>query len=247
MKLRTRASIGLGALAIGLGGIAAVGATTATATQAASQAEVSGIVAAVNLWTTQTQGYSFNEYTVGNIAVSSVNPTYARAQILPVSAYRNSVPQQWVVLQGSGSTWTVVDNGQNFCDNVSSVPSNVLNDLFPNGQQCGPTSNKATLATQTNGGYKLVLQAQRGTGSANRFGTAYLQQWTTNGYKITERRVGPVNGFGWSVITQKGNSYLTLNSQNQWALVQLYQSPGTLYSVYPFKVTAFGLTPTNYR
>ena len=37
MKLRTRASIGLGALAIGLGGIAAVGATTATATQAASR------------------------------------------------------------------------------------------------------------------------------------------------------------------------------------------------------------------
>lgn len=246
MSIRTRASIGLGAIAIGLGGIAAI-ASPAVATQAASQTEINGIVAATNAWTTQTQGYTYSEYTVGNIAVSSVNPSYARAQIIPIPAYRNQISTQWVLLYGYGSQWTVVDGGQNFCDNVSNVPQAVVNDLFPSGQQCGPTSNKYTLARQTNGGYTLTLQAQRGTGSANKFATVYLQQTTTSGIKVTERKVGPTNGYGWSVITQKNNAYLTFNAQNQWALVQVYQSPGTLYSVFPFKVTAFGLAPTNYR
>jgi hypothetical protein len=91
----------------------------------------------------------------------------------------------------------------------------------------------------------LTLQAQRGTGSNNKFGTVYLQQATTGGIKVTERKVGGTNAYTWSVITQKNNSYLTFNAQNQWALVQLYQSPSTLYAVHPFKVTAFGLTPTN--
>ena len=246
MSIRTRASIGLGAIAIGLGGIAAI-ASPAVATQAATQTEVNGIVAATNAWTTQTQGYTYAQYSVGNIAVSSVNTSYARAQIIPTAAYRNQIPTQWVLLYGSGSQWSVVDGGQNFCDNVGNVPPAVVNDLFPTGQQCGPTSNKYTLAKQSQGGYTLTLQAQRGTGSANKFGTVYLQQATAGGIKVTERKVGPTNGFTWSVVTQKNNSYLTFNAQNQWALVQLYQSPGTLYAVYPFKVTAFGLTPTNYR
>ena len=244
MSIRARVTIGLGAVAIGLGGIAAV-ASPAMATQAATQTETSGIVAATNAWTTQTQGYTYSEYSVGNIAVSSVNTSYARAQILPLAAYKNQIPTQWVMLYGSSSQWTVVDGGQNFCDNVSNVPTAVVNDLFPGGQQCGPTSNKYTLAKQTNGGYTLTLQAQRGTGSKNKFGTVYLQQATTGGIKLTERKVGGTDAYTWSVITQKNNSYLTFNAQNQWALVQLYQSPSTLYAVYPFKVTAFGLTPTN--
>ncbi len=243
MILRARASMGLGAIAIGLGGIAVV-ASPAVATQAASPTAVSGIVQAVNAWTAQTQGYAYTEYSVGNIAESSVNPSYARAQIIPLAAYRSQIPMQWTILYGADSQWTVVDGGTNFCDNVGTVPSAVVNDLFPSGQQCGPTSNKYTMAKQSNGGYTLTLQAQRGTGSKSKWATVYLQQSSASGIKVTERRLGPVNGYWWSVVTATGNSYLTLNAQNQWALAQVYQSPSTLYSVFPFKVTAFGLTPS---
>ena len=245
MTLRTRASIGLGAIAVGLGAIAV--ASPAVATQAGSPAEVTGIVAAVNAWTSQTQGYTFTEYSVGNIAVSSVNPSYARAQIIPTAQYRSQISTQWVILYGAGSQWTVVDGGVNFCDNVGGVPAGVVNDLFPTGQQCGPTSNKYTIASASNGGYSFRLQAQRGTGSKNKWASVYVQLNTSSGIKVTERRVGPVNGYAWSVITQKGSGYVTLNAQNQWALAQVYQSPGTLYDVFPFRVTAFGLSPTNYN
>ena len=85
MSIRTRVTIGLGAVAIGLGGIAAV-ASPAMATQAATQTETNGIVAATNAWTTQTQGYTYSEYSVGNIAVSSVNTgTAACRMISPLS------------------------------------------------------------------------------------------------------------------------------------------------------------------
>jgi hypothetical protein len=120
MSIRTRMTVGLGAVAIGLGGIAAI-ASPAVATQAATQTEINGIVAATNAWTTQTQGYTYSEYTVGNIAVSSVNTSYARAQILPLAAYKNQISTQWVLLYGAGSQWTVVDGGQNFCDNVGMI------------------------------------------------------------------------------------------------------------------------------
>ena len=59
---RFRTLLAAGAL-ISLGGIA-LGASQATAVMAANQTQINGIVNAVNAWTTQTQGYTYADYTV---------------------------------------------------------------------------------------------------------------------------------------------------------------------------------------
>jgi hypothetical protein len=241
MTLRSR--IALGALIVGTGALA-LGATSATATMAANQTQINGIVSGVNYWTTQTQGYTYSEYTVQNIAISSVNPSFARAQIQPTAKYQGIVPQQWTILAGAGSQWTVVDGGVNFCDNVDSIPPAVITDLFPGGPQCAPTSTKATIASAPSGLYRLVVTAQRRSKTSNQ-ASVFVALQQTNGIKVTERRVGSVNGWQWSVVTKPGSAYATLNMTNQWGAAQVLRSASSLYSVYGFRASAFGLTPAS--
>ncbi len=241
MTLRSR--IALGAVIIGTGALA-LGATSAQATMAANQTQINGIVNAVNFWTTQTQGYTFSEYTVQNIAISSVNPSFSRAQIQPTAKFQGIVPQQWTILTGAGSQWTVVDGGVNFCDNVGSIPPAVISDLFPGGPQCAPTSTKATIASAPSGMYRLVVTAQRRSKTSNQ-ASVFVALQQTNGIKVTERRVGSVNGWQWSVVTKPGSAYATLNMTNQWGSAQVLRSASSLYSVYGFRASAFGLTPAN--
>ncbi len=238
--IRIRTLVAAGAV-IALGGIT-VGASSATATMAANQTQINGIVAAVNYWTTQTQGYTYSDYTVQNIAISSVNTSYARAQIQPTARYQGIIPQQWTVLTGAGSNWTVIDGGVNFCDNVNSIPPAVENDLFPGGAQCAPTSTKATIASSSNGLYRLVVQAQRKSKTSNQ-ASVYVSLQQTNGVKVTERRLGGTNGWSWSTVTKPGSAYATLNMTNQWGSVQVLKSASSLYSVYGFRASSFGLTP----
>lgn len=241
MTLRSR--IALGAVIIGTGALA-LGATSAQATMAANQTQINGIVNAVNFWTTQTQGYTFSEYTVQNIAISSVNTSFSRAQIQPTAKFQGIVPQQWTILTGAGSQWTVVDGGVNFCDNVGSIPPAVISDLFPGGPQCAPTSTKATIASAPSGMYRLVVTAQRRSKTSNQ-ASVFVALQQTNGIKVTERRVGSVNGWQWSVVTKPGSAYATLNMTNQWGSAQVLRSASSLYSVYGFRASAFGLTPAN--
>lgn len=241
MTLRSR--IALGAVIIGTGALA-LGATSAQAVMAANQTQINGIVNGVNYWTTQTQGYTYSAYTVQNIALSSVNPSFARAQIQPTAKYQGIVPQQWTILAGAGSQWTVVDGGVNFCDNVGSIPPAVISDLFPGGPQCAPTSTKATLASAPSGLYRLVITAQRRNKTSNQ-ASVFVALQQTNGIKVTERRVGSVNGWQWSVVTKPGSAYATLNMTNQWGSAQVLRSASALYSVYGFRASSFGLTPAN--
>ncbi len=239
--IRMRTILAAGAV-IALGGVSVV-ASQATAVMAANQTQINGIVAAVNYWTTQTQNYTFSSYVVRNIGISSVNPLFARAQIQPNAAGRRAgVPQQWTILTGSGSQWTVIDGGVNFCDNVGSIPAAVVNDLFPGGAQCAPTSTKATIASAPGGMYRLVVSAQRRNKTSNQ-ASVFVSLQQTNGVKVTERRVGPVNGWKWSVVTKPGSAYATLNMTNQWGSAQVLRSANALYSVYGFRASAFGLTP----
>lgn len=237
---RIRTLVAAGAVIV-LGGVA-VGASSATATMAANQTQINGIVAAVNYWTTQTQGYTYSDYTVQNIAISSVNTAFARAQIQPTSRYQGIIPQQWTVLTGAGSNWTVVDGGANFCDNVNSIPPAVENDLFPGGAQCAPTSTKATIASSSNGLYRLVVQAQRRNKTSNQ-ASVYVSLQQTNGVKVTERLVGGSNSWSWATVTKPGSAYATLNMTNQWGSVQVLKSATALYSVYGFRASSFGLSP----
>jgi hypothetical protein len=237
---RMRTILAAGAV-IALGGVSVV-ASQATSVMAANQTQINGIVAAVNYWTTQTQGYTFADYTVQNIAISSVNPSFARAQIRPTTRYVGIIPAQWTVLTGAGSSWTVVDGGVNFCDNVNSIPPAVENDLFPGGAQCAPTSTKATIASANSGLYRLVVSAQRRNKTSNQ-ASIYVSLQQTNGVKVTERKVGATNGWKWSVVTKPGSAYATLNMTNQWGAAQVLKSSTSLYSVYGFRASAFGLTP----
>jgi hypothetical protein len=241
MTLRTR--IAAGALIVGTGALA-ISASSAQAAMAASQTQITGIVNGVNYWTTQTQGYTYSEYTVQNIAISSVNTSFARAQIQPTAKFQGIVPQQWTILTGAGAQWTVVDGGVNFCDNVDSIPPAVIADLFPGGPQCAPTSTKATLASAPSGLYRLVVTAQRRSKTSNQ-ASVFVSLQQTNGIKVTERRVGSVNGWQWSVVTKPGSAYATLNMTNQWGSAQVLRSAQALYGVYGFRASAFGLTPAN--
>ncbi|MBM3664863.1 MAG: hypothetical protein FJW92_03600 [Actinobacteria bacterium] len=223
-------------------GCIAFGVSQATAAMAATQAQINGIVNAVNAWTTQTQGYTYADYTVQNIAVSSVNPAFARAQIVPTAKYVGVIPAQWTVLTGAGSNWTVVDGGVNFCDNVGSIPPSVVSDLFPGGAQCAPTSTNATIASASNGLYRLVISAQRRSKTSNQ-ASVYVSLQQTNGVKVTERRLGANNGWRWSTVTKPGSAYATLNMTNQWGSAQVLKSANALFSVYGFRASSFGLTP----
>jgi hypothetical protein len=238
---RFRTLLAAGAL-VSLGGIA-FAASSGQAVMAATQTQINGIVNAVNFWTTQTQGYTYADYTVQNIAISSVNTSYARAQIVPTSKYAGIIPAQWTVLTGAGASWTVVDGGVNFCDNVGSIPPAVENDLFPGGAQCAPTSTKATIASASNGLYRLVVQAQRRSKTSNQ-ASVYVSLQQTNGVKVTERLLGASNSWSWSVVTKPGSAYATLNMTNQWGSVQVLKSANALYSVYGFRSSSFGLTPS---
>lgn len=229
-------AVALGSLAIGV----AVAAVPAVATQSATAVEVTGIVQGVNAWTTATQGYSYAEYLVNSIRVSSVNPAFAAAQIAPVAAYAGRIPVQQVLLTGTGSQWTVVDAGSNLCDNVNVATAAVVNDLFRQG--CPATSTRAILATQVNGGYKATLTAQRKGAQADvhvKVQTFAAGQWVN----LTERRLGRLNGFTWSAVTRSGGGYLTVNGLNHWLSAQVYKSPQVLYSVFGFNLTPLGLTP----
>lgn len=237
---RMRTILAAGAV-IALGGVS-FAAAQATAAMAATQTQINGIVNAVNYWTTQTQGYTYSAYLVQNIAISSVNPAYARAQIQPTARYVGIVPQQWTVLTSAGSQWTVIDGGVNFCDNVGSIPPAVISDLFPGGPQCAPTSTKATIATTSNGLYRLVIQAQRQSPRSSK-ASVFVQLQQSNGVKVTERRIGATNGWTWGVVTKPGSAYATLNMANQWGSAQVLKSANALYSAYGFRASPFGLTP----
>lgn len=238
---RIRTLIAAGAV-LALGGVAVVGASSASAAMAANQTQINGIVNAVNYWTTQTQGYTYADYTVQNIAISSVNQSYARAQIQPTAKYQGIIPQQWTILTGTGSQWTVVDGGVNFCDNVGSIPPAVINDLFPGGAQCAPTSTKATIASAPNGLYRLVVTAQRRSKTSNQ-ASVFVSLQESDGTKVTERRVGATNGWQWSVVTKPGSAYATLNMTNQWGSAQILKSGTSPYAMYGFRASQFGLTP----
>lgn len=228
--------------ALALGGVAGMGASSASAVMAANQAQINGIVNAVNAWTTQTQGYTFADYTVQNIAISSVNPAFARAQIVPTAGNAGIIPAQWTVLTGSGSQWTVVDGGVNFCDNVGSVPPAVTSDLFPGGPRCAPTSTRATIASAPSGLYRLVITAQRRNRTSNQ-ASVFVTLQHTNGVRVTERRLGATNGWNWTRVTRPGSAYATLNMTNQWGSAQVLRSASALYGVYGFRASPFGLTP----
>lgn len=236
MSIGARLSIALGSLVIG----ALVAAVPAMATQSATTVEVTGIVQGVNAWTTATQGYSYAEYSVNSVRVSSVNPAFAAVQIAPVPAYAGRIPVQQVLLTGAGSQWTVVDAGSDLCDNVNVATSAVVNDLFRQG--CPARSSQATLATQINGGYKATLIAQRKGQQADvhvKVQTLAAGQWVN----LTERRLGGLNGFTWSAVTRSGGGYLTVNGLNHWLSAQVYKSPQVLYSIFGFNLTPLGLTP----
>lgn len=237
---RFRILLAAGAMASVAG--VAVTASPAAAVMAANPTQINGIVEGVNAWTTQTQNYTYSDYTVQNIAISSVNPAFARAQIVPVTAYAGIIPSQWVVLTGAGPNWTVVDGGVNFCDNVATIPPAVENDLFPGGAQCAPTSTKATIASAPSGLYRLVVQAQRASKTSNQ-ASVYVILQQINGIKVTERRVGAANGWRWNQVIMPGSAYATLNMTNQWGSVQVLKSGTALYGVYGYRATVFGLSP----
>jgi hypothetical protein len=244
MSIRTRIAATCAVAVTAAAGVAIIGASSGTAVMAANQTQINGIVSAVNYWTSQTQGYTYSAYTVQNIAISSVNQAYARAQIQPTAKYTGLIPAQWTVLTGAGPNWTVVDGGVNFCDNVGSIPAPVVNDLFPGGAPCASTSTKKTLASSPSGLYRLVVTAQRRNKTSNQ-ASVFVSLQQTNGVKVTERRVGPVNGWQWAVVTKPGSAYATLNMTNQWGSVQVLRNATALYNVYGFRASAFGLTPAN--
>jgi hypothetical protein len=226
-----------------LAGVAVALAATgpALATQPATQTEIDGIVNGINQFTTA-QGYTFSGYQVNTIRVSSVDPTYAAANLTPNARYRGPVPVPQMLLTGSGSTWRVIDQGQNFCDGIGPVA--VVKDLF--NQSCGggntPTGGKAVLATATQGVTRVQLVAQRGTGNT---ATVYLdlQRRFSGGFqRVTERRLGRAGGFTWQTVTGPQGGTLFLNTTLGYTSAQVLRNATSYYQFFPFRV-GLGFTP----
>ena len=230
-----RALAGAGALALALGA-----AGPALATQPASQTEIDGIVNGINTFTTA-QGYTFSGYLVQQIRVSSVDPTYAAAQIVPRANYRGPLPAPAMELTGSGSSWQVIDQGQDFCD--GSAPAAVVKDLF--GQTCGgnpPSGSKQILATSTSGVTRVQLTAQRASGNTASVYIALWRRFNGGFQRVAERRLGKAGGYAWQTVTGPGGGFVTLNATLGYTSAQVLRNATSYYQFFPFRL-GLGFTP----
>ena len=104
----------------------AMGTGIAQAQRAPTRAESAAIVKAVKT-SRLTRGVPSSRYDVKKIRVSTVNGSFAAADVVPKPAFRGQVQQAPVVLRRRNRHWTVIDIGGAFgCPGASKA---VLRDL----------------------------------------------------------------------------------------------------------------------
>jgi len=237
----------IGASVVAACALAAVAASPAAAARPATQAEIDGIVEAVNDYTSA-RGYTDSRYVVDGISVStaSTSPLYAAAKVDPLPRFRRTTPDPELLLRKpatAGAPWRVIDAGDRFCSDRR-VPAAVIRDLF--SQICASGGNTGggltkTLASKRVGPLRAVLSATQGPRRGKTVPASVYLTIYRNGVEIGQPRLGATNSFVWSQLRRSRSGFVDINPSVGYVGAQVLRNPVSLYRAYQFKVTSGGL------
>ena len=184
--------------------------SAATATRPSTQAEIDGILAAVQrsplLAKIPGRPFIVTQITV---STASTSPLYASGVVSPRKvAGRRRPAIDLLFRQNADGTWALLDFGDNFCGDAQ-VPGPVLQDLF--GTSCGGSGG----GSQPGVGYRVLGTAVAGPSTieahcrawrASRWGPAGQRflEVAVNRKVVVQQTVGRVLGFNWNLLDRPG-------------------------------------------
>jgi hypothetical protein len=182
----------------------------ATATRPSTQAEIDGILAAVQRspLLSKIPGRPFIVTQI-TVSTASASPLYASGVVTPRKvAGRLRAPVDLLFRQNADGTWTLLDFGDNFCGDAQ-VPGPVLQDLF--GTTCGgsgggsqPGTGFRVLGTAVAGPSTVKLLAVRGAPRGGVQPASVFLEVAVSGKIVVQQTVGRVLGFNWNLLNRPG-------------------------------------------
>ena len=182
----------------------------ATATRPSTQAEIDGILAAVQRspLLSKIPGRPFIVTQI-TVSTASASPLYASGVVTPRKvAGRLRAPVDLLFRQNADGTWTLLDFGDNFCGDAQ-VPGPVLQDLF--GTTCGgsgggsqPGTGFKVLGTAVAGPSTVKLIAVRGAPRGGVQPASVFLEVAVSRKVIVQQTVGRVLGFNWNLLNRPG-------------------------------------------
>ncbi|HSI31302.1 MAG TPA: hypothetical protein VK951_08225 [Miltoncostaeaceae bacterium] len=202
---------------VALAGTALLGAllpSAANATRPSTQAEIDGILGAVQrsplLAKIPGRPFIVTQITV---STASTSPLYASGVVSPRKvAGRRRPAIDLLFRQNADGTWALLDFGDNFCGDAQ-VPGPVLQDLF--GTSCGgsgggsqPGTGFRVLGTAVAGPSTVKLIAVRGAPRGGVQPASVFLEVAVNRAVVVQRTVGRVLGFNWNLLNRPGGGGL---------------------------------------
>jgi hypothetical protein len=213
--------------------------SAATASRPSTQAEIDGILAAVQRspLLSKIPGRPFIVTQI-TVSTASASPLYASGVVTPRKvAGRVRAPVDLLFRQNADGTWTLLDFGDNFCGDAQ-VPGPVLQDLF--GTTCGgsgggsqPGAGFRVLATAVAGPTTAKLIAVRGAPRSGVQPASVFLQVAVNRAVVVQQTVGRVLGFNWNLLNRPGGGGLI-------ALAAVGQGPQYLTATVRKSAQAYG-------
>jgi hypothetical protein len=213
--------------------------SAATASRPSTQAEIDGILAAVQRspLLSKIPGRPFIVTQI-TVSTASASPLYASGVVTPRKvAGRLRAPVDLLFRQNADGTWTLLDFGDNFCGDAQ-VPGPVLQDLF--GTTCGgsgggsqPGAGFRVLATAVAGPTTAKLIAVRGAPRSGVQPASVFLQVAVNRAVVVQQTVGRVLGFNWNLLNRPGGGGLI-------ALAAVGQGPQYLTATVRKSAQAYG-------
>jgi hypothetical protein len=224
----------------------------AGATRPSTQAEIDGILAAVQRspLLSRIPGRPFIVTQI-TVSTASASPLYASGVVSPRKvAGRRRGPVELLFRQNADGSWTLLDFGENFCGDTG-VPGGVLQDLFSTscggpGGGSGRGQGFKVLGTAVAGPTAVRLIAVRGA-PRGRFqpASAFLAV-SVGGKTVVEETVGRLLGFNWSLLNRPGGggviALASVGNGPQYVTVTLRKS-ASAYGTQSYSFAAGVLLP----
>jgi hypothetical protein len=224
----------------------------ATATRPSTQAEIDGILAAVQrsplLAKIPGRPFIVTQITV---STASASPLYASGVVSPRKvAGRRRAPIELLLRQSGDGSWRLIDFGRNFCGDAD-VPGPVLRDLF--GTSCGGSGGGSqkgvgfrVLGTAVAGPTTVKLIAVRGAPRGRVQPASAFLAVAVNRRVVVEQTVGRVLGFNWSLLNRPGGggviALASIGGGPQYITVTLRRS-ATAYGTQSYSFASGVLLP----
>lgn len=190
--------------------LAALLPSAAVASRPSTQAEIDGILAAVQrsplLAKIPGRPFIVTQITV---STASAAPLYASGVVSPKNvAGRRRPPVDLLFRQNADGSWALLDVGANFCGDAQ-VPGAVLQDLF--GTSCSgsgggsqPGQGFKVLGTASAGRTTVRLIAVRGAPRGRFQPASAFVDVSVRGTSVVQQTVGRVLGFDWNLLNRPG-------------------------------------------